>query len=179
MSGIVDNITEMSVINGIEKNIKSALSDVGVNTDNVDITHVPDIIRANLVSNSINGIKFIAGDGIKITPTVDNDNNVVYTISTCMDTFPLNRPDYANENLLFGNTMSLPDIINDIFNNILPNIKGVHYADTTRSNDDGRDVTNWVNTYFDVSGIKRGLLPNTKYIRLYLTSQHEPLYIEI
>ena len=80
MSYLVDNITETSVINGLEKNIKSALNDVGVNVDNVDITSVPDVIRANLVSNGINGIKFVAGDGIKITPSVDADNNVVYTI---------------------------------------------------------------------------------------------------
>ena len=38
-------------------------------------------------------------------------------------------------------------------------------------------MTEWRNELFGVSGHKTGLKQSSRYLRLYLTSQHEPLYI--
>lgn len=178
-STIIDNILETSMVNGVEQNLKDALTDVGVKVpENTCLWEVSNLIRKTLISNTVNGINFRGKGGIKIVPTTENDITT-YTISTNIDTFRLKRPDYAASNPNFGNDFTIQDIFNDLFDNILPKVKGVHAGDMTVSNISGNDTKPWKNTYFEVSGKKDGLIPNTKYLRLYLTSQEEPLYISI
>jgi hypothetical protein len=178
-STILDNILETSMVNGVEQNLKDALTDVGVNVpENACLWDVSNLIRKTLVSNTINGVNIKGAGAIKIVPTVDNDN-ITYTISVNVDTFRLKRPGYANNNEKFGNDLDVQDLFDDLFDNILPNVKGVHAGDITMTDNKGDDSTYWVNTYFESTGKKTGLIPNTKYLRLYLTSQDEPIYIVI
>lgn len=178
-STILDNILETSMVNGVEQNLKDALTDVGVNVpENACLWDVSNLIRKTLVSNTINGVNIKGAGAIKIVPTVDNDN-ITYTISVNVDTFRLKRPGYANNNEKFGNDLDVQDLFDDLFDNILPNVKGIHAGDITMTDNKGDDSTYWVNTYFESTGKKTGLIPNTKYLRLYLTSQDEPLYISM
>lgn len=179
MGSIMDNIIEKSIVNGAEQNIKDALTDVGVNVPKETcLWTIPDLIRKTLVSNIITGINLKGKGGIKITPTSEN-NVVTYNISTSIDTAKLRRPNYANDNIEFGYEMTAQTLFDDLFDNILPNVKGVHAGDVTTTDNKGNDTSEWINTFFDKSGIKRHLSPNTKYLRLYLTSQEEPIYIVI
>jgi hypothetical protein len=49
----------------------------------------------------------------------------------------------------------------------------------TVTNISGEDTTEWNNTLFKQTGLKTGLEPTSRYIRLYLTCQAEPVYIHI
>jgi hypothetical protein len=178
MGSIMDNIIEKSIVNGAEQNLKNALSDVGVDVPkDTCIWTIPDLIRKTLVSNTINNINLKGKGGIKITPKAENDT-ITYTLSTSIDTARYKRPSYAKDNLNFGYEMTIQTIFDDFFDNILPYVRGVHAGDVTHTNSKGVDVTEWNNTYFNKTGIKNHLTPNAKYLRLYLTSQEEPIYID-
>ena len=178
-STIMDNILETSMVNGIEQNLKDALTDVGANVSDANcLWDLPDIIRKTLIANTIQGINLRGNGGIKLVPTTEN-GITTYTRSTSVETFNLKRPGYASDNAYFGNEMPVQMIFDDLFDNILPKVKGVHAGDVTVSNNDGEDTKQWLNSYFDAAGRKTGLIPNTKYLRLYLTSIQEPLYISL
>jgi hypothetical protein len=49
----------------------------------------------------------------------------------------------------------------------------------TTTDIDGTDLNEWENTLFNKTGLKTGLEPTTRYIRLYLTCQAEPIFINI
>jgi hypothetical protein len=179
MGGLTDNILGMVSNNATTHNIKNALNEVGVKTsDNFSINNLPDIIRENLISNTVNDIKIKGGDDITITPVYEN-NAITYVINTNIDTFGFKRPKHIQTNDNFGNELNSQLMFDDLYNNILPNIKGVYDGDITVTDDKGNDTKRWLNMYFEYTGKKTGLIPNTKYLRLYLTSQYEPLYIEL
>ena len=75
--------------------------------------------------------------------------------------------------------MSVDEIFNDLFSNILPVVRGVLAADMTVTDGSGVDTKEWNNTLFKETGIKTGLDATSKYLRLYLTCQAEPLFIYI
>jgi hypothetical protein len=178
-STILDGILETSMVNGVETNIKNALTDVGAKVPNdACLWDLSDIIRKTLVANTVNGINLKGKGGIKIDVKTENDI-LTYTLSTNVETFKLRRPEYANSNAYFGNDMPIQLLIDDLFDNILPKVKGVHAGDVTLSDTSGKDLKQWINTYSGAAGKKDGLIPNTKYLRLYLTSQDEPIYISL
>ena len=179
MSTLMDNITETTLVNGIEQKIKNAIVDVGGRINyNANLSDVPNIIRNTLVGNKVNGVILKGAGDVKISPTTHQDV-VTYTISTDVDTFMMKRPYYASNNLKFGNMMSSQELFNDLFDNVLNNVKGVYDGDITKTDSSGNDINIWSNTYYECIGNKYGLVPNAKYLRLYLTSQPEPLYILI
>jgi hypothetical protein len=73
--------------------------------------------------------------------------------------------------------MTVDKVFDDLFANILPAVRGVHAGDMTTTDGSGTDTKTWNNTLFNMSGTKTGLQPSSKYLRLYLTCQAEPLYI--
>jgi hypothetical protein len=74
---------------------------------------------------------------------------------------------------------SFKEVFDDLFTNILPAVKGVHAGDMTITDLSGNDTRIWENTLFNQTGQKTGLEPTARYIRLYLTCQPEPIYINI
>ena len=175
--GLMDSVLENSINHGLKNNLKNAMEDIGVKVSSqTGLWQYPEIIRNKMAANTVNGINLVGGDCIKISYTVDNDT-VNYEIATSVDSYKLNRPIWANPNNRWNNNITVQDVFNDLFANILPSIKGVYAGDMTSSDFNGNDTTEWHNELYGVTGQKTGLKQNSRYLRLYLTSQHEPLYI--
>lgn len=169
--GLVDHTMK----NGLQINLKDAIEDVGLKVpDNACLWEYPEIIRNGLTAKTISDINLLGKDIINVSTSI-KDGELIYEISTSVDTKNIIRPNYALSNDEWENTMSADDIIKDLYSNILPYVKGVYSGDMTISDENGDDSYN--NTLFDIKGIKSNLVPNSNYIRLYLTSQPEPLYI--
>ena len=174
----IDCIVEHSLLNGLQNNLKHAIEYAGANVSKSDcIWQYPEIIKNNLVAKSINNINLLGKDVINISRET-TDSEIVYNVSTKYDTTAVDRPNYAEESTTWTDTMSVDKVFNDLFKTILPAVRGVHAGDIITTNSDGID-NQWQNTLFNVTGIKTGLEPNAKYLRLYLTCQSEPLYIYI
>lgn len=170
--GVLDN----SMQNGLQMNLKDAIEDVGVKVPNsACLWQYPEIIRKNLIANTLTNVNLRGGDVIHITSTSE-DNSFVYDISTKYDTYDVSRPNYATGNG-WDDEMSVDKVFDDLFKNILPAVRGVHAGDMTTTDGSGTDTKTWTNTLFDISGTKTGLQPSSKYLRLYLTCQAEPIYI--
>lgn len=168
---------------GIQTNLKDALEDVGVKVPSTAcLWEYPEIIRENLVSkniiDTIDGINLVGKDIINIDQFYD-DSNIKYTISTKYNTYGIDRPNYAPENDKWGKKLSVEETFNDLFNKVLPAVRGVYFADITETDNYGNDKNPWKHELFNESGNKIGLKGNSRYLRLYLTCQAEPLFVYI
>lgn len=167
------------MINGLQKNLKDAIEYAGINIQKSDcLWQYPDIIKKNLVAKTINNINLLGKDIITVSRNTTEDE-IIYNISTIYDTAANKRPNYALPLTEWGDKLTVDSIFNDLFTNILPEVKGIHAGDISMTNGDGIDTKYWNNTLFNKTGSKSGLNPNSKYLRLYLTSQAEPIYIYI
>lgn len=173
--GIMNN----SMQNGLQINLKDAIEDVGgVVPESACLWQYPEIIRKNLSAKTVNHINLKGNDVINIYKTT-NDEEDVYNISTIYDTSNIERPIYSDSSTVWSDEMSVDQVFTDLFDNILPTVRGVHAGDMTITDESGADTKKWVNTLFNTSGYKNGLNANSKYLRLYMTHQSEPLYIYI
>lgn len=173
--GIMDN----SMQNGLQINLKDAIEDVGgFVPESACLWQYPEIIRKNLSAKAVNNINVKGKDVINIYKTTDNGEDV-YNISTIYDTSNIERPIYSDFSTNWSDEMSVDKVFTDLFNNILPAVRGVHAGDITVTDGSGTDTKKWVNTLFNKSGYKNGLIASSKYLRLYMTHQAEPLYIFI
>jgi hypothetical protein len=176
---LFDSILENSISTGIKTNLEDAITNAGVKIPkSTGLWEYPEIIRKNLVNKTVTGINILGGDVINID--VSSDENVVtYNLSTVFDSNGVVRPNYAHDNKKWGKELTVEAVFNDLFSNILPAVRGVHAGDMTVTNINGDDTQEWNNTLFKQTGLKTGLEPTSRYIRLYLTCQAEPIYIHI
>ena len=176
----IDSILGNSMTVGLQKNLKDALEDVGVKVpSSVCLWQYPELIRNSLVANTISGINIEGKDIIHIN-TISEGDKVSYEIGSIYDTRNINRPNYAEPNENWGAAnLTVQEVLDDLFKNVLPSVRGIYAGDITSSDQNGVDVTEWNSVLFGKTGIKTGLLPNNRYIRLYLTCQPEPLYISL
>lgn len=173
------NVIGNSMKNGLQINLKDAIEDAGVKVpSSTCLWQYPEIIRKNLIAKTVSKINIFGKDIISISSTSD-DNSQTYNISTIYDTKNVSRPNFANANTKWGKELSVDEIFNDLFSNILPVVRGVLAADMTVTDGSGVDTKEWNNTLFKETGIKTGLDATSKYLRLYLTCQAEPLFIYI
>lgn len=169
-------VLNSSMSTGLQNNLKDAIQDVGGQVpESACLWEYPEIIRKNLIAKTVSVLNIKGADIIKVTG--DDINN--YVISTEVDKTTLPRPNYAKPDENHSETASVDEIFRDLFTNILPSVRGLHAADITRTNNVGIDISDWHNTLFNAKGRKSGLQPNSKYLRIYLTCQAEPLFIFI
>lgn len=176
---LFDNILDNSVNTGLKTNFQNAIVNAGVKIPaSTGLWEYPEIIRKNLVNKTITGINILGHDVINID-TVSDGNILTYNLSTKYNTHGVDRPNYAKENSQWNKNFTVKDIFDDLFGNILPAVRGVYAGDMTISNMAGEDTQDWHNELFNQTGRKTGLEQSTRYIRLYLTCQAEPIYINI
>lgn len=176
---LFDSILESSINTGIKSNLEDAITNAGVKVPkSTGLWEYPEIIRKNLVNKTVTGINILGGDVINIDIS-SNEDVVTYNLSTVFDSNGVVRPNYAIDNKKWGNKLTVEAVFNDLFSNILPAVRGVHAGDMTVTNINGDDTQEWNNTLFKQTGLKTGLEPTSRYIRLYLTCQAEPIYIHI
>lgn len=175
IGGILDN----SMKNGLQINLKDAIEDAGGTVpDSACLWEYPEIIRKQLSTKTVNKINIYGKDVISISKSSENGEDV-YNISTIYDASNIERPIYSNTESVWKDEMNVDEVFNELFNNILPEVRGVHAGDMTVTDGSGIDTKKWVNTLFNKSGYKDGLIASSKYLRLYMTHQAEPLYIYI
>jgi hypothetical protein len=174
-----DGVIGNSMKNGLQINLKDAIEDAGAKvSSSACLWQYPEIIRNNLVAKTVSGINLLGKDIINVYTSNENGEQT-YNISTIFDTSSVQRPKYAENNPAWGSEMSVDNIFSDLFTNILPAIRGIHAGDMTVTDGAGNDTKQWHNTLFNIYGYKSGLLASSKYLRIYLTCQAEPLYIFI
>ena len=179
MAGLIDNVLENSMSTGLQTNLKRSIENAGVKVPaSTCLWQYPEIIRNSLVAKTVTGINILGGDVIKIETSSDGDV-LTYNISTAFDTYGVPRPNYAWENTKWGKETTVKEVFDDLFSNVLPAVRGVYAGDMTITDLDGNDKKPWNHTLFNQTGEKTGLTPSSRYIRLYLTSQAEPIYVNI
>lgn len=177
-NGLVDNTMK----NGLQINLKDAIEDVGVNVpDSACLWQYPEIIRKNLTAKNAvaANINLLGRDIINVSASTNDDSDIIYKISTRVNTVDLPRPSYAGRNNYWGDDLTADEIFEDLFKNILPRVSGIHAGDMTTTDGNGTDTKPWNNTLFGETGIKTGLKASSKYLRLYLNTAAEPMYIYI
>lgn len=176
---LFDGVLENSMNVGLQSNLKKSIENAGINVPaDACLWQYPEIIRKNLVSKTVTGINIFGGDVINIDTSSDGDV-ITYNLSTNFDTHGASRPNYAKPNNKWGKEITVKDVFDDLFSNILPAVRGVHSGDMTITNLEGVDTQEWNHKLFGQTGVKTGLEPTTRYIRLYLTCQPEPIYVNI
>lgn len=176
------NLTNHTLLNGLEDNLKSSIEFVGGSVpEDTCIWEFPEVIKQQLTGNSIETGHVIAGDGIKVERTEKG-----YVISA--DIEPTNTaenitidhidaPSWAkdlDENAWEEGT-TLQKILEDIFDNVLPNVPSVIKGDVIVTDDEAKDPF----APADLPEYIDALEPKTPYLRLFLASQETPIYVSL
>lgn len=176
------SLTNHTVLNGLEDNLKSSIEFVGGSVpEDTCIWEFPEVIKQQLTGNSIETGHVIAGDGIKVERTEKG-----YVISA--DIEPTNiaenitidhidAPSWAkglDENAWEEGT-TLQKILEDIFDNVLPNVPSVIKGDIIVTDDEAKDPFAPV----DLPEYIDALEAKTPYLRLFLASQETPIYVSL
>ena len=170
------SLTEHTMLNGLEENLKEAIEYVGGTVPNdSNIWEYPEIIRQQVSAGK--KIEIIAGNGIK----VEKDDLGNYIVSTSMplsqtteeitiDT--IDAPSYSGLESWQEGT-PLQKLLEDLFYKVLPKVPSVTKGDIITTDVDGKDPFGDPNSYID------SLSPNTQYLRLFIASQIDPIYISL
>lgn len=175
------SLLEHVMVNKLSSELKDAINTVGGDASSATgPMDYPQIIIDQLTAKqaSTDGSTLYAGDGITI-----NQNGDGFIIS-------------ANSNATLANSITLPhNIDNDvkvdtisagtsiqrtleiICNDVIPTIPSVLSGDIIKASENGTDQ--YQHPYFDDIGVKSGLVPERYYIRMFIASQQEPVYIEM
>lgn len=181
---LFNSILENSINTGVKANLTAAINNAGITVPkDAGIWEYPEIIRKNLISKTVTGVNILGKDIINIdiahSTNAEGKDICEYTLSTIFDTNGIPRPNYAEVSRHWGKNFTVEEVFDDLFRNILPGVRGVHAGDMTRTDIEGNDTTEWNNTLFNKKGNKTGLEPTSRYIRLYLTCQAEPIFINV
>lgn len=174
----MSNILQYASANKALNDIKQSLVNVGCDICRVEsLTDVPKVIDEQLVSgpNAVVNASLVSGPGIKVSP-IDRKG---YKISA--DDTALLSQDLSND---LPKGMSIHKALFDIVHKLIPNA-----INTAVSAPSVLDIS-FIKVPYDGcdyyplqdkhgNGRKSGLRPNTWYMRLVLTSQAEPMYVDM
>ena len=172
MSNLLDTVTQNRNI----ADIRSALREIGVDVSTMDdLSDVADVIRKQCVTgpNAVVNAKLASGPGIKISP-LDRKG---YKISANSDACIVG--DLADD--LPAGT-SVQKVLFNIINKYIPQIAreaaatpSILGVELLKAPYDGVDY--YSHPMHNKEGRKSGLHPEEWYIKIYLASQGEPLYV--
>ena len=177
----MSSLTNHTVLNGLESNLKDSIEFVGGSVpEGTCIWEFPEIIKKELTGNSVQTGHIIAGNGIKVERTPEG-----YVVSADVDLTAsaeditidhIDAPSWAkglDENAWEEGT-PLQKVLEDLFDNVLPNVPSVLKGDVIVTDDSGKDpFAPELTEYIDA------LDANTTYLRLFLASQETPIYISL
>ena len=169
------SLVEHSIFNNFDEELRDAIIAAGGTVpEGTCPCDYPNIIKDQLTTAK--NIVLEGGLGIKIVKDGDK-----YTISANTEATTTNdlRPPYNIDNDPDIDTIpagtSVQEVFNKLFENILPTLPSVLSGDIIKSSDNGTDQ--YQNPNYPEAGIKSGLNPSEYYIRLFLASKQEPIYI--
>lgn len=169
------SLVEHSIFNNFDEELRDAIIAAGGTVpEGTCPCDYPSIIKDQLTTTK--NIVLEGGLGIKIVKDGDK-----YTISANTEATTTNdlRPPYNIDNDPDIDTIpagtSAQEVFNKLFENILPSLPSVLSGDIIKASDNGTDQ--YQNPNYPETGIKSGLNPSEYYIRLFLASKQEPIYI--
>lgn len=170
-------LTEHTMLNGLEENLKSAIEYAGGNIpDNTCVWMYPDIIRTQLTGpGEGTKVNLVAGNGIEINQDI-NGNIVISAKSSNAENIvvdAIDAPEYSGISTWPEGTI-LQDLLEDLFYKVIPKIPSIVKGDVIITDASGRDqYAPDLESYVD------SLRPNTPYLRIFLVSQVDPIYISM
>lgn len=170
-------LTEHTMLNGLEENLKSAIEYAGGNIpDNTCVWMYPDIIRTQLTGpGEGTKVNLVAGNGIEINKDI-NGNIVISAKSSNAENIvvdAIDAPEYSGI-LNWPEGTILQDLLEDLFYKVIPKIPSIVKGDVIITDASGRDqYAPDLESYVD------SLRPNTPYLRIFLVSQVDPIYISM
>lgn len=170
-------LTEHTMLNGLEENLKSAIEYAGGNIpDNTCVWMYPDIIRTQLTGpGEGTKVNLVAGNGIEINQN-SNGNIVISAKSSNAENIvidAIDAPEYSGISTWPEGTI-LQDLLEDLFYKVIPKIPSIVKGDVIITDASGRDqYAPDLESYVD------SLRPNTPYLRIFLVSQVDPIYISM
>lgn len=170
-------LTEHTMLNGLEENLKSAIEYAGGNIpDNTCVWMYPDIIRTQLTGpGEGTKVNLVAGNGIEINKDI-NGNIVISAKSSNAENIvvdAIDAPEYSGI-LNWPEGTILQDLLEDLFYKVIPKIPSIVKGDVIITDASGRDQ------YVpDLESYVDSLRPNTPYLRIFLVSQVDPIYISM
>ena len=174
-------LTEHTMLNGLEENLKSAIEYAGGQIpDNTSVWMYPDIIRNQLTGPGEGGkVNLIPGDGINITQ--DDSGNIIISAKPSSNASStenitidaIDAPEFSGISTWSEGTI-LQDLLEDLFYKVIPKIPSIIKGDVIITDSNGGDqYAPELESYID------SLRPNTPYLRLFLVSQKDPIYISM
>lgn len=170
-------LTEHTMLNGLEENLKSAIEYAGGNIpDNTCVWMYPDIIRTQLTGpGEVAKVNLVAGNGIEINQDI-NGNIIISAKSSNAENIvvdAIDAPEYSGISTWPEGTI-LQDLLEDLFYKVIPKIPSIVKGDVIITDASGRDqYAPDLESYVD------SLRPNTPYLRIFLVSQVDPIYISM
>lgn len=170
------SLLEHTLMNNFDQDLREAIEEAGGDLTNVTCPkQYPDIIRSLKKSSSNTDIK--EGLGINI---VKNDDGS-YTISSNSEGaivkdihMPYNIDGNPDQDVILKGS-SIQDVFDKLFNTVLPNLPSIISGDIIKSTSEGTDQ--YENPNFPGVFVKSGLDSGKYYMRLFLASKQEPIYI--
>lgn len=165
------NLVEHTIINKFITETKDAIEDVGGNLNGVCPCDYPNAIRTQLSAGGSSGsVNLEEGEGITLEKTQtgwkisSNSNGVL--IGSLSPTYPEDKDIPAGT--------SIQKTFEILFDDVLPVLPSILKGDIIIAANNGTDQ--YQHPKFG-NGIASGLTPDIKYIRIYIASQQEPIYI--
>lgn len=167
----MSNLAEHSMINNFVDSVDSAIKEVGGDTSSVaNLCDYPRIIREQLIAGIGEGASFEPGAGIKI-----DKEGTVYTISANANA-PILSSLIFNDIIIPQNT-PIQQVFDTMFTSVFNKIPSIISGDIITSTSIGTDQYQHPNGDPEVIRVKKGLNINAKYLRIFIVSQEEPIYI--
>ena len=164
------SFTDQVVLNNFANSVGEAIQDVGGDISSVQhLCDYPRIIREQLLASGVD-VQLEEGDGITITK-----NGTSYIISANSNATIVDGLGIYDHTIPVGT--SIQNTFKAIFENILPTLPSVLSGDLITSTSDGTNQYQHPNGDPDIIRVKKNLTPDTLYLRLFVNSQEEPIYI--
>ena len=172
------SLLEHVMINKLSDELNEAIISVGGDTSCASgPMDYPGIIRDQLSANGFTGSNsLVEGDGVTIE-RVEGGYKISSNSSAVLidDLQPIHNIDGdPNADVIPAGT-SIQDVFEKLFEDILPTLPSIIQGDIIKSTINGTDQ--YQNPNFTELATKSGLVPETLYIRIFLVSQQEPIYI--
>lgn len=173
------SLLEHVMINKLSDELNEAITSVGGDTSSASgPKDYPGIIRDQLTlkggTSEVGVLK--EGDGITVKKISggyqisSNSNSILISDLN----IPHNVDNDSNIDIIPAGT-TIQETFEKLFGDILPTLPSIISGDVIKASIDGTD--NYKNPNFPGIGIKSGLEPQELYIRIFIASQQEPIYI--
>ena len=174
------SLLEHVMINKLSDELNEAITSVGGDTSSASGPNdYPGIIRDQLTlkggTSEVGVLK--EGDGITVEKISggyqisSNSNSILISDLN----IPHNIDDDSNIDIIPAGT-TIQKTFETLFEDILPTLPSIISGDVIKASIDGTD--NYKNPNFPGIGVKSGLEPQELYIRIFIASQQEPIYID-